>query len=102
MPKRGPIRTAIPVVRQAFEIMDATGLPFNKIPVNTNRDNLARWRRGVSSPDIFTFMQVVESMGYELVLQRRAGAPTLRTQQPAAGTSRRAGTVPATTGPTGG
>lgn len=100
--RRGPIRTAIPVVRQAFEIIDGIGLPLSKIPVNTSRDNLARWRRGVSSPEMQTFTEVMANLGYDLVLVPRPGTRTLRAPQPAAGTSRRVGTGGGAAAPAGG
>lgn len=70
--KRQPVRTAIPVLRQFFEIVDRDFPLYSML--NFTRDALCRWRSGKRSPYLVDFWEAAHHIGYDVVLVPRAGA----------------------------
>lgn len=97
--QRRPSRSAIPVVRQAFDILDALNLPYEAIPLN--RDCITRWRSGYRGPQLMQFMEMAEALDCDIVLVPRQQGRTPAAPQPADSTPSGEGTAPATAGPVG-
>jgi hypothetical protein len=96
--KRGPVRTAIPVLRQFFAIVDEECATYGEMGLS--RDSICRWRAGKRSPALADFWETAHRLGYDVVLVPRGQAGhALAT--PAAGDSTHSGvgTAPATAGP---
>lgn len=70
--KRQPVRTAIPVLRQFFEIVDRDFPVYSML--NFTRDAVCRWRSGKRSPYLIDFWEAAHHLGYDVVLVPRAGA----------------------------
>ena len=67
-----PCRSASPVVRRFFEIVDEAKATRNAIAerVGIHEHAITNWRTGYSSPVIANFESALEVLGYRLVIVR--------------------------------
>lgn len=70
---RLPVRSALPIVRDLFEIIDQTGLSYEMLAkkAGCHKQSLTIWRRGKNAPGLQQFENVAMSLGYEVVLRKR-------------------------------
>ena len=69
-----PARTASPVVRQLFDLIDGSGLSHAEIAAITgvHRVTLSFWKHGKNAPRLLDFENVAQSLGYEIQLKPAA------------------------------
>lgn len=79
---RKPVKTAIPVLRQFFAILDQFNYAYSSLMFS--RDALCRWRSGKRSPYLVDFWEAAHQLGYDIVLvPRPRQGDTLATPQAA-------------------
>jgi len=70
---RKPVRSALPVMRDLFRIVDRTGLSYEALAkkAGCHKQSLTNWRRGEYSPYLQQFENMATALGYEIVLRKK-------------------------------
>lgn len=72
--KKKPTRSSSPIVRELFEAIDATGLPYSAVAQASGVHvvTLSKWRRGENAPRWIELENVAKAIGYVLRLEKVA------------------------------
>lgn len=68
-----PPRSASPLVRQLFQVIDRSGLSYSQISrlAGVTPATLAYWRHGKNAPRWVDFENVAHALGYDITLQAK-------------------------------